>query len=189
MRGFDFIGPFFNFYGQVMNYTILIFRLKFGRVLSIGGMKMNLDQHPKRGILKDVDISTLLRMRDEGMTQREIAECFGVSQNTISKKIGTPRNRPLSAPSESAAPRISIPQNWEPVKVPEAVKEKPIVPEAMPLSKFEARGKFFEFDVDVKGKAVTVENMIFSFENLPDIVKDFQNLQKTIEVYGGSENG
>ena len=31
--------------------------------------------------------------------------------------------------------------------------------------------------------------MIFSFEDLPDIVKDFQNLQKTIEVYGGSENG
>lgn len=125
---------------------------------------MNLDQRPKRGPVKDVDISTMLKMKDEGMTQREIAECFGLSQNTISKKIGTPRNRPPSAlPSEST--------------------------EAMPLSKFEARGKFFEFNVDVKGKAVTVGDMIFSFEDLPDIVKDFQNLQKTIEVYGGSENG
>lgn len=150
---------------------------------------MNLDQHPKRGLLKDVDISTLRRMHDEGMTQREIAECFGVSQNTISKKIGKPGIRPPSPPSESTAPRIPIPQNWGPVKVPEAVKEKPAIPEAMPLSKFETRGKFFEFDVDVKGKAVTVGDMIFSFEELPDIVKDFQSLQKTIEVYGGSENG
>ena len=50
---------------------------------------MNLDNHPKRGILKDIDMNTLMRMRtEEGMSNREIAEKVGVTYEAIHRIIG-----------------------------------------------------------------------------------------------------
>lgn len=46
---------------------------------------MNLDQHPKRGILKDIDKTALLYMRDSGMTNQEIADSTGCCYATIYK--------------------------------------------------------------------------------------------------------
>lgn len=49
---------------------------------------MNLENHPKRGILKDIDKTTLLQMRESGMTNREISESIGCSLQTIYRIIG-----------------------------------------------------------------------------------------------------
>lgn len=49
---------------------------------------MNLDNHPKRGVLKDIDKTTLLRMREDGLSNREIADQIGCSYATIVKILG-----------------------------------------------------------------------------------------------------
>lgn len=38
---------------------------------------MNLDNHPKRKIIDDVSISEMLKMREDGMSNQEIADALG----------------------------------------------------------------------------------------------------------------
>ena len=49
---------------------------------------MNLDHNPRRGILKDIDKTALLSMRDSGMTNQEIADSVGCCYATICKILG-----------------------------------------------------------------------------------------------------
>lgn len=49
---------------------------------------MNLDHHPKRGVLKDIDKSSLLRMRQDGMTNQEIADACECCYTTVVRIIG-----------------------------------------------------------------------------------------------------
>ena len=49
---------------------------------------MNLGNHPKRKIIDDVSISEMLRMREDGMSNREIAETLGCCYATVTKHIG-----------------------------------------------------------------------------------------------------
>lgn len=49
---------------------------------------MNLEQHPKRGILKDVSKQELLQMRKDGLCNQEIADKVGCSYATIYNILG-----------------------------------------------------------------------------------------------------
>lgn len=49
--------------------------------------------HPLRRLGQDVDIHTMYHMRDQGMSNKEIAQALGVSYATVYKYIGKQERR------------------------------------------------------------------------------------------------
>lgn len=45
-------------------------------------------KNPRRKLLQDISVQELYRMRDEGMSNQEIADAIGVTRNTIYRHIG-----------------------------------------------------------------------------------------------------
>lgn len=61
--------------------------------------------HPLRRLGQDVDIHTMYHMRDQGMSNKEIAQALGVSYATVYKYIGKQERRGGTAVSPSVAPK------------------------------------------------------------------------------------
>lgn len=144
---------------------------------------MSLDFHPKRGLIKDVDISTLLKMRDEGMSQKEIADAFGVCQTTISYKLRNYQKRERET-QESNATKISIPQNWGPVKIEKPVEVGKKV-KALPIKNMVLEGDILDIEADMEQKTFVVFDQRFTFSDLPIVLEDLQRLQETLQQMGG----
>lgn len=49
---------------------------------------MNLDNHPKRKLIDDVSIAEMRKMREDGMSNQEIADALGCHYATVTKHIG-----------------------------------------------------------------------------------------------------
>lgn len=137
---------------------------------------MNLDNHPKRGILKDIDMNTLMRMRtEEGMSNREIAEKVGVTYEAIHRIIGKqPKGIRYSAKATRGGENI------------EANVSSVAKPPALPVKSFECSGEVVSFEVNgdlVIAKSDKGEILLRKGE-LPMLVRDLMRLDETIKAIG-----
>lgn len=137
---------------------------------------MNLDNHPQRGVLKDIDLGTLMRMRTEdGMSNREIAEKVGVTYETIHRLTGKqPKGIRYSAKAASGG---------------ESIKERsrPVAkPPMLSVTSFECSGEVVSFEVNgdlVIAKSYKGEILLRKGE-LPMLVRDLMRLDETIKAIG-----
>lgn len=79
----------------------------------------------KRALIKDVDISTMHSMRDQGMSNKEIANALGCSIAAIYHHIGGVKKHKKSDesyPPETHEKRIEIPKHVKPAEqtIPES---------------------------------------------------------------------
>lgn len=73
-----------------------------------------IDSSMRRKLTDDVDISTMLTMRRQGMSNKQIASALGVSPTTIYKYIGRKSDAVKVAHMQNRAPGYVIPpQPWE----------------------------------------------------------------------------
>lgn len=132
---------------------------------------MNLDQHPKRGILKDIDKTTLLSMRDSGMTNQEIADSVGCCYATICKILGKqpPGMRKPRAPKEVKRIQMNTPRK------------------RMKVSHVTLCGKFADFEVDLDNKTFAIEtgegSLIFDLSKLEEMANDLVEALQEVKEY------
>lgn len=74
---------------------------------------MNLDNHPKRKIIDDISISEMLKMREDGMSNQEIADALEITSTTVRKYIGKQKSR--GAYRRSSSPK-QPPEQWIPAE-------------------------------------------------------------------------
>lgn len=132
---------------------------------------MNLDYHPKRGILKDIDKTALLSMRDSGMTNQEIADSVGCCYATISKILGKqpPGIRKSRAPKEAKKIQMNTPRK------------------RMKVSHVTLCGKFANFDVDLSNETFAIEtgegSLIFDLSKLEEMVNDLAEALQEVKEF------
>lgn len=73
---------------------------------------MNLDNHPKRKIIDDVSISEMLKMREDGMSNQEIADALGCHYETVKRHIG---RQGFRGPNKTRKPQYTSEQ-WIPAE-------------------------------------------------------------------------
>ena len=73
---------------------------------------MNLDNHPKRKIIDDVSISEMLEMREDGMSNQEIADALGCHYATVTRHIG---RQGFRGPNKTRKPQHD-PEQWIPAE-------------------------------------------------------------------------
>lgn len=130
---------------------------------------MNLTNHPKRGILKDIEKITLLQMRENGMANRDIAQAIGCSAATIYRILGkqpdgiraSRRTKPDAQESEQTVPSLTCTRRLRPLY-------------------WILQGKICNSRIDLDHGNVCIEpaNEIswFKLADLPDIVQDIIDL-------------
>lgn len=155
--------------------------------------------HPKRKLLADMDKTQLLRMREEGMSNAEIASAVGCCDVTLRKLIGkqpdwiTQKNRAagysamvqtkrekyseggytVERKMQSFMPKLPDP---EPVKAVLAVKRRDI----------QLSGAYMHYTVSVDGSCVDVEteqgNVLISVPNdkLEAFIEELTAIKKHI---------
>lgn len=132
---------------------------------------MNLDQHPKRGILKDIDKTALLSMRDSGMTNQEIADSIGCCYATVSRILGKqpPGMRKSRAPKEVKKIQMNTPRK------------------RMKVSHVTLCGKFADFEVDLDNKTFAIEtgegSLIFDLSKLEEMANDLAEALQEVKEY------
>lgn len=139
---------------------------------------MNLNQHPKRGILKDIDKATLVRMRQEGMSNQEIADHVGCSYQTIRNILGKQppgMRRQASSPHRSSTPSVQV----QPVQnINLAVK--PIFQSV--------EGEVCRFDIDYDGYCVKMTPISsedgFRISDMPSVMRDIAQCSKFMDRMG-----
>lgn len=77
---------------------------------------MNLDNHPKRKIIDDVSISEILKMREDGRSNQEIADALGAHYATVTRHIG---RQGFRAPNKTRKPQHTSEQG-----IPYELKEE-----------------------------------------------------------------
>lgn len=132
---------------------------------------MNLDQHPKIGILKDIDKTALLSMRDSGMTNQEIADSIGCCYATVSRILGKqpPGMRKSRAPKEVKKIQMNTPRK------------------RMKVSHVTLCGKFADFEVDLDNKTFAIEtgegSLIFDLSKLEEMANDLAEALQEVKEY------
>ena len=130
---------------------------------------MNLENPPKRSVLKDIDKTTMIKMREDGMANRDIAQSIGCSVTTIYNILGKQpdgiranrRTKAAAQESERTAPPITCTRRLRPlVQV--------------------LQGKSCRFRIDSEHGNVSIEpangTKGFKLSDLPSIVQDIIDL-------------
>ena len=154
--------------------------------------------HPKRKLLADMDKTQLLRMRDEGMSNAEIAVAVGCSPATVYKAIGPMPAEMLSKKRREAGamggrakagnrseggytverktPSLMPQREEEPVKAVLVVKKAPI----------RLHGACFDYTLDEKTVEVETEEgrVLLSMETdkLGTFIEEMQAIRKNMGV-------
>lgn len=132
---------------------------------------MNLDQHPKRGILKDIDKTALLSMRDSGMTNQEIADSIGCCYATICKILG-------KQPPGMRKPRTSKEVKRIQMDTPR---------KRMKVSHVTFCGKHANFNIDFTKNMCRIEKENRSFvlwlRELEDTIDDLKEVLEEVQKY------
>lgn len=138
---------------------------------------MSSQQHPKRGILKDFSKTELLRMREDGLSNREIADRIGCAYSTIYGILGKQPNG-LRYSCQFAAPSSNE-------ILPDDQIEK--FPSRVKVLKFTAVGAAGSYIIDIEDNIVTLESQELLSEQLPDFIADLVSVGKMIEKMGRDE--
>lgn len=149
----------------------------------------------KRNLKLDVDIQTLRSMREQGMTNKQIADNLGVSVSTIYRYIGRKsqqvkydeiQNKPCPVPNPTGFVEIPKPKpekKEEPIKPKEDIPAKEIVvthekPDSSPLlrmisSRFKLQGSLCNYEVDTDSGTIEMQEGIITGLLDKDTVRRF----------------
>lgn len=153
--------------------------------------------HPKRKLLADIDKTQLLRMRDEGMSNEEIALRVGCGYQTIYRAIGkqpkeitsrrqseshvmiagTARTSEGGYTVERKAPSLMPQREEKPVEAVLVVKKAPL----------RLHGACFDYTLDERRKTVEVETeegrvlLIMETDKLGRFIEELQAIRKNMD--------
>lgn len=158
----------------------------------------NVLDHPNRKLSKDVDMTTLYSMRDQGMSNQEIADTLGVSYMTILRYIGKNPNRA----KRSTSVRKANPTNPDPVvstyDQPDTVKEAnpdPVVStkkydqpdtvkEAALVSSdilYSMQGSVGTYEINPKEKTIRICKDRITYDELDTVITELSRIRDNLQ--------
>lgn len=129
-----------------------------------------------RCLLKDLNKSELLQMREQGMSNRDIANVLGCSYQTIRRAIG---NQPFAKRRNYYydAPMKTPTKQEEPQEVHEAAL-------AVQRSALRLKGLFGEYEISDDGQTIEVTapfNIVLNAEEIATFIKELQAIERNID--------
>ena len=139
----------------------------------------NVLDHPNRRLSKDVDMTTLYSMRDQGMSNQEIADTLGVSYMTILRYIGKNPNRA----KRSTSVRKANPTNTDPVSTkkydqPDTVKEAALVSGDILYS---MQGSVGTYEINPKEKTIRICKDRITYDELDTVITELSRIRDNLK--------
>lgn len=135
---------------------------------------MNLENHPRRKLTDDVSMDELLQMRQDGMSNQEIANRLGVSKATIYRHLG-------AQPKGIRYIRMKVDTPAMPAKQDE---KKPAQASRLAPCSQVWEGKACRLEVDYIDDCISISpdtGDTWGLDDLPDIISDLVSLMRCIK--------
>ena len=140
----------------------------------------NVLDHPNRKLSKDVDMTTLYSMRDQGMSNQEIADTLGVSYMTILRYIGKNPNRA----KRSTSVRKANPTNPDPVVSTKKYDQPDIVKEAALVSGdilYSMQGSVGTYEINPKEKTIRICKDRITYDELDTVITELSRIRDNLK--------
>lgn len=140
----------------------------------------NVLDHPNRRLSKDVDMTTLYSMRDQGMSNQEIADTLGVSYMTILRYIGKNPNRA----KRSTSVRKANPTNPDPVVSTKKYDQPDIVKEAALVSGdilYSMQGSVGTYEINPKEKTIRICKDRITYDELDTVITELSRIRDNLQ--------
>lgn len=140
----------------------------------------NVLDHPNRKLSKDVDMTTLYSMRDQGMSNQEIADTLGVSYMTILRYIGKNPNRA----KRSTSVRKANPTNPDPVVSTKKYDQPDIVKEAALVSGdiiYSMQGSVGIYEINPKEKTIRICKDRIAYDELDTVITELSRIRDNLQ--------
>ena len=140
----------------------------------------NVLDHPNRKLSKDVDMTTLYSMRDQGMSNQEIADTLGVSYMTILRYIGKNPNRA----KRSTSVRKANPTNPDPVVSTKKYDQPDIVKEAALVSGdilYSMQGSVGTYEINPKEKTIRICKDRITYDELDTVITELSRIRDNLQ--------
>ena len=140
----------------------------------------NVLDHPNRKLSKDVDMTTLYSMRDQGMSNQEIADTLGVSYMTILRYIGKNPNRA----KRSTSVRKANPTNPDPVVSTKKYDQPDIVKEAALVSGdilYSMQGSVGTYEINPKEKTIRICKDKITYDELDTVITELSRIRDNLQ--------
>ena len=137
----------------------------------------NVLDHPNRRLSKDVDMTTLYSMRDQGMSNQEIADTLGVSYMTILRYIGKNPNRAKRSTSVRKA-------NPDPVVSTKKYDQPDIVKEAALVSGdilYSMQGSVGTYEINPKEKTIRICKDRITYDELDTVITELSRIRDNLQ--------
>ena len=135
---------------------------------------MHLENHPQRKLTDDVSMEELLQMRQDGMSNQEIANRLGVSKATVYRHLG-------AQPKGIRYSRMKVDAPAMPAKQDE---EKPAKSYRLAPCSQVWEGKACRLEVDYIDGYISISpdtGDTWGLDDLPDIISDLVSLMRCIK--------
>lgn len=136
-----------------------------------------------RSLLKDVSVSELLRMREDGMTNREIADALDVSYKAVLAAIGK-QPKELRKKPEFHTPVLPPPTY---ASEPASRAEEEIASASLVVANkyIELAGLFGNYSIPIHDRVVNINtsdhgSMQVPFDKLDDFILELQAIQRKV---------
>lgn len=140
----------------------------------------NVLDHPNRRLSKDVDMTTLYSMRDQGMSNQEIADTLGVSYMTILRYIGKNPNRA----KRSTPVRKANPTNPDPVVSTKKYDQPDTVKEAALVSGdilYSMQGSVGTYEINPKEKTIRICKDRITYDELDTVITELRRIRDNLQ--------
>lgn len=140
----------------------------------------NVLDHPNRRLSKDVDMTTLYSMRDQGMSNQEIADTLGVSYMTILRYIGKNPNRA----KRSTSVRKARSTNPDPVVPTKKYDQPDIVKEAALVSGdilYSMQGSVGTYEINPKEKTIRICKDRITYDELDTVITELSRIRDNLK--------
>lgn len=140
----------------------------------------NVLDHPNRRLSKDIDMTTLYSMRDQGMSNQEIADTLGVSYMTILRYIGKNPNRA----KRSTSVRKANPTNPDPVVSTKKYDQPDIVKEAALVSGdilYSMQGSVGTYEINPKEKTIRICKDRITYDELDTVITELSRIRDNLQ--------
>ena len=140
----------------------------------------NVLDHPNRKLSKDVDMTTLYSMRDQGMSNQEIADTLGVSYVTILRYIGKNPNRA----KRSTSVRKANPTNPDPVVSTKKYDQPDTVKEAALVSGdilYSMQGSVGTYEINPKEKTIRICKDRITYDELDTVITELSRIRDNLQ--------
>ena len=135
---------------------------------------MNLDHHPRRKLLHDVGMDTLLSMRASGMTVKGMAEQLGVCDGTIYNHLRGYKRAKNKGQAEAKVTRL-------PEQAPLAeTAPKPNPLPAMNITDIKLNGALLNCEISGNRIILQTDTCGIKFDQLDDLAAEIQRVKQLV---------